>query len=554
MFYFKKQIYVKHQTLNSKTNCYCTFKIENRSSILLDFSYFYKKSNEMRQFVFLLFIGILISLSSCRTDFVTVPSTGDLEFSKDTVYLDTVFTNIGSSTYTLKVYNHSKNDINIPSIKLGKGLDSKYRMTVDGMQGNQGKAFNNVTILAKDSLYIFIETTANSADANPADFLYTDQIQFDSGANLQNVELVTLIQDAVFLYPKRLSDGTTETLPIGDQKIYGFYLNPNDPVNGNELHFTKQKPYVIYGYAAVPSGKTAIFDAGARVYFHANSGIILTSNASINVNGTNSSTDKLENEVIFEGDRLEPDFADVSGQWGTIWLTDGSTNNQFNHLTIKNASIGMLIQNNDGTTVKIKNTQIYNSTNYGILAQTAKISGENIVINNAGLAGLACTYGGDYTFTHCTFNNNWNSSSQVAVLVNNYFLGAVPEEKNLVTASFNNCIIYGSYSNEMILDKKPGATFEYQFNNCLLKFNNVSNKFTNDPNYQFNTDAVHYNSILLNTAPKFLNVSQNKLNIDGTSAAFAKGNAAYLIPFDIIGNTRTLPPDLGAYQNMPFPK
>ncbi|WP_291123169.1 hypothetical protein [Flavobacterium sp. UBA6046] len=508
----------------------------------------------MRQFVFLLFIGILISLSSCRTDFVTVPSTGDLEFSKDTVYLDTVFTNIGSSTYTLKVYNHSKNDINIPSIKLGKGLDSKYRMTVDGMQGNQGKAFNNVTILAKDSLYIFIETTANSADANPADFLYTDQIQFDSGANLQNVELVTLIQDAVFLYPKRLSDGTTETLPIGDQKIYGFYLNPNDPVNGNELHFTKQKPYVIYGYAAVPSGKTAIFDAGARVYFHANSGIILTSNASINVNGTNSSTDKLENEVIFEGDRLEPDFADVSGQWGTIWLTDGSTNNQFNHLTIKNASIGMLIQNNDGTTVKIKNTQIYNSTNYGILAQTAKISGENIVINNAGLAGLACTYGGDYTFTHCTFNNNWNSSSQVAVLVNNYFLGAVPEEKNLVTASFNNCIIYGSYSNEMILDKKPGATFEYQFNNCLLKFNNVSNKFTNDPNYQFNTDAVHYNSILLNTAPKFLNVSQNKLNIDGTSAAFAKGNAAYLIPFDIIGNTRTLPPDLGAYQNMPFPK
>ncbi|WP_291103150.1 MULTISPECIES: hypothetical protein [unclassified Flavobacterium] len=508
----------------------------------------------MRQFVFLLFIGILISLGSCRTDFVTVPSTGDLEFSKDTVYLDTVFTNIGSSTYTLKVYNHGKNDITIPSIKLGKGLNSKYRMTVDGMQGNQGKAFNNVTILAKDSLYIFIETTANSADANPADFLYTDQIQFDGGANLQNVELVTLVQDAIFLYPKRFNDGTTETLPIGNETIYGFYLDENDPINGNELTFTKQKPYVIYGYAAVPPGKTAIFDAGARVYFHANSGIILTSNASINVNGTNSSTDKLENEVIFEGDRLEPDFADVSGQWGTIWLTDGSTNNQFNHLTIKNASIGMLIQNNDGTTVKIKNTQIYNSTNYGILAQTAKISGENIVINNAGLAGLACTYGGDYTFTHCTFNNNWNSSSQVAVLVNNYFLGAVPEEKNLVTASFNNCIIYGSYSNEMILDKKPGATFEYQFNNCLLKFNNVSNKFTNDPNYQFNTDAVHYNSILLNTAPKFLNVSQNKLNIDGTSAAFAKGNAAYLIPFDIIGNTRTLPPDLGAYQNMPFPK
>jgi hypothetical protein len=48
-------------------------------------------------------------------------------------------------------------------------------------------------------------------------------------------------------------------------------------------------------------------------------------------------------------------------------------------------AIGLLIQNNDGTTVSIKNTQIYNS-NYGILAQTAKINGENVVINTAGLA------------------------------------------------------------------------------------------------------------------------------------------------------------------------
>jgi hypothetical protein len=40
----------------------------------------------------------------------------------------------------------------------------------------------------------------------------------DSGANQQNIELVTLIQDAVFLYPQRFADGTKETLPIGEQK------------------------------------------------------------------------------------------------------------------------------------------------------------------------------------------------------------------------------------------------------------------------------------------------------------------------------------------------
>jgi hypothetical protein len=356
------------------------------------------------------------------------------------------------------------------------------------------------------------------------------------------------------LFPKRFADGTTETLPIGKDKIDGFYLDENDPVNGNELQFTNDKPYVIYGYAAVPSSKTATFEAGTRVHFHANSGLIIAKDASININGTRSTTDKLEKEVIFEGDRLESNFAEIPGQWGTIWLTDGSTNNTINHLTIKNATIGLLIQNNNSTTVAVKNTQIYNSSNYGILAQTAKIKGENVIINNAGIASLACTYGGNYSFTHSTFNNNWNSSQQVAVLVSNYVLGAIPEVKDLTAATFNNCIIYGSYSNELILNKKTGAAFNYQFNNCLIKFDNVSNPFTTDPDYQFTVDTAHYNEIILNKNPKFFNIPKNKLNIDDTSAAVAKGNSAYLIPFDIRGNLRVLPPDLGAYQNKAFPK
>lgn len=504
----------------------------------------------MRPIKFLFFIGILISICSCRSDFETVASTGDLTFSKDTIYLDTVFTNIGSSTYRLKVYNHSKNDINIPTIQLGKGLNSKYRMTVDGMQGTEGKLFSNVTLLAKDSLYIFIETTAAIADANPTDFLYTDQIEFDSGTNLQKVELVTLIKDAVFLYPKRFADGTTETLPIDDQQIDSFYLDENDPINGNELIFTNKKPYVIYGYAAVPTGKTAVFDAGCRVYFHANSGLIVANNASININGEKSTTANLEKEVIFEGDRLEPEYDYVPGQWGAIWLSNGSTNNVINHLTIKNATIGLLIQNNDGTTVSIKNTQIYDSSTYGILAQTGKIVGENIAINSAGLASLACSYGGDYKFTHCTFNNNWNSSSQLAVSIDNSISGAMPETKDLTQATFNNCIIYGSYTNEIAINKSGTGTFEYQFNNCLLKFDGSTTNST----YQFATDPIHYNGIILNQNPKFFNVNLNKLNIDDTSGAFAKGSSVYLIPLDILENTRTTPPDLGAYQSRTFPK
>src|SRR6476620_11214087 len=108
----------------------------------------------MRKLLFLFFTGLLITLSSCRNDFEFEPSTGGLEFSRDTVYLDTVFTNIGSSTYRLKVYNRSDNDISIPKIQLQRGVSSKYRMMIDGMTGDtgaEGKVFSNVEMLAKDS-------------------------------------------------------------------------------------------------------------------------------------------------------------------------------------------------------------------------------------------------------------------------------------------------------------------------------------------------------------------------------------------------------------------
>ncbi|WP_333877413.1 hypothetical protein [Flavobacterium sp.] len=508
----------------------------------------------MRNFIILFIVGLAVSFSSCRQDFEFKASTGDLFFSRDTVYLDTVFSNIGSSTYTLKVYNKSDKDIKIPTIKLGKP-DSKYRMTVDGMTGENNRIFHDVELLAKDSMYIFIEVTADVASANPTDFLYTDQIQFDSGENFQKVELVTLIQDAYFLYPKRFEDGTTETLPIGDDEVYGFYLDENDPINGNEYVWGNDKPYVVYGYAAVPNGKTLNVQPGARVHFHADSGLIIGNGGSLKVNGQVSNTAALENEVIFEGDRLEPRFSDVPGQWLTVWLTDGSTNNEINHLTIKNAVVGLLIDHNDGSTTTIKNTQIYNSSNIGIWAKTAKISGENIVINYAGDAALACTLGGSYDFRHCTFNNNWSSSRQVAVLVDNYYTDPQTNQQvayDLNQADFKNCIIFGSNQVELLLNKGSDATkqFNYSFSKCQIRFNNTNNQFTNNPLYAFINDT---NEIIKNGDPDFFDIANNKLVIGADSDAKNFGvNVG--VPNDILGNPRNGVFDLGAYNSIVFPQ
>ena len=520
-----------------------------------------------RYFYFSVFFCFLMLWSSCRKDFDFTPTEGSLRFSKDTVYLDTVFSNIGSSTYTLKVYNTTDNNISIPKIKLQKGQNSNYRLNVDGMTGDTpltGKEFTNVELLAKDSMYIFIETTIDiqSLATNNTQFLYTDAIEFGQ-SNLQKVELVTLVKDAVFIYPQQLTnpDGSTviETLNFdvdGDgiedeTNIQGRFLEDN------ELIFTNEKPYVIYGYAAVDSGKTLTIEAGARVHFHANSGLLVTSNASIHANGLLSSdTELMENEIIFEGDRLEPSFAEVPGQWQTIWLFEGSTNNTFNHTTIKNGTVGLLVDGNqdDASKLEVSNTQIYNSSNFGILGRATNITAENVVINKSGQSSFAATFGGHYDIVHATIANYWTNSFRQfpSLLVNNF---TVDLDQNIIpndlsSATFTNCIIYGNDNPEVLLDPVSEADFNFKFNNCLIYFNDPNNNFTS-PYYNFD-DSNLYENMRFNFDPEFLNTQQNKLQIPLNSPAASQGTSAGNLTTDITGALRSSPSDLGAYNATDF--
>ena len=521
----------------------------------------------MRYLVLLGFLGLLLGMSSCRTDFDFAESTGELRFSRDTVYLDTVFTDIGSSTYTLKVYNKTNSNIRIPSIGFAKGATSKYRMTVDGMVEDVTKSFSNVELLPKDSLYIFIETTANISDTNPNDFLYTDQIIFGTGDKKQIVELVTLIQDAYFIFPNK-ENGITEEIDfgyLGDgsvDKEQGRNLQENHPDNGNEYEWKNDKPYVVYGYAAVPDGKTLTVNPGARIHFHAKSGIVVQEGGSLVINGATSTTDALENEVIFEGDRLEYSFSETPGQWGAIFLRSGSKDHSINHLTLKNATVGIYIQENFGTPLNIKNTQIYNSSAVGILAVYARIEGFNLVINSLtrGIGALECRAGGTYNFTHCTFNNQSSSSTQYAVILSNYLLDSNLNEValDLTAANFNNCIIYGANSRQFTLRKNDSKLFNYKFSNCLLKFNNSDPFFLNNLLYKFDDLNLYQNCIIARNnsdfKADFLKPSENKLQIGAESAA--KGTADFTFSNgtnDILGLLRSNPSDMGAYNFMVFP-
>lgn len=517
----------------------------------------------MRSFYALLLLVVIITLGSCRNDFETTRSTGNLEFSRDTIFLDTVFTNIGSSTFNLKVYNRSDEAISIPSVRLGRGETSDYRLNVDGVPG---RVFENVEILANDSIFVFIETTLdiNSIGDGSNDFLYTDAIEFDSEGLQQNVELVTLVKDAIFLFPDRdEATGIVETLTVNgvETSLEGRFLSDN------ELTFTNERPYVIYGFMAVgdPTGndpKTLNIEAGARVHFHADSGLLIADNATLSINGALSTDPELlENEVILEGDRLETSFSNVPGQWGTILLTDGSVNNTINHTTIKNATVGILNESNTNTgnpNLTIDNTQIYNSSAVGLLNRFSTVTASNMVINNSGQHSLLVQVGGSYNFTHCTFGNYWTQSfrdTPAVFLDNTIFNGENTLVGDLSEANFTNSIIYGNQNEELGFNRDEAGSFNFKFTNTLIRFDDNFGDFDEDPLFDFG-NTVLYENVLISEEPDFLEPFENMLQVGEDTAGNGLGlpSAAALFPLDLIGTDRTANPDLGAYESIIFPE
>ncbi len=104
----------------------------------------------MRKFIFLISAFITIIVGCTERKYVT---SGDvvLDFSVDTVYFDTVFTSIGTSTRELRVVNSNKRCISIDQISLASA-NSSFRLNIDGITGDLR---NNIDIAPGDSIYSF---------------------------------------------------------------------------------------------------------------------------------------------------------------------------------------------------------------------------------------------------------------------------------------------------------------------------------------------------------------------------------------------------------------
>ncbi len=467
----------------------------------------------MKAKIFLLISFWLALFSiSCKNDDISFDNnySAKLKFSRDTVLCDTVYNQVRSETYLVKVYNKENKDILIPNISLEKGASSLYRINVDGKSGIN---FDNVPLRKNDSLFIFVEI-APIAYAKEA--IAEDNIIFKNPTGNQQVTLLSVVQDAEFYIQSS--------------------TNPN--ILSNNTTWRNNKAKIIYGNLTLADGKTLDIQAGTKVYFAKNSSLSISKNATLNISGD------LNNEVTFRGDRNDPRYDTIPQNWKGISLAEGSTLNM-NYAKVFGGETGLELKN---TNANIKNTIIHTFQKYGIYALNSVVNLQNTAINNCGEANFGIYKGGKIDITHSTLANYWNFNNSLpgySIYATNEFTNSTGAKENAaLDLNIKNSIIYGDKDNSILLKPISGQTFNYLIDYSLVKYGN-------NAGYTFDGNQFVVNSIK-NKDPKFINYFTEKMNLRVAADSPAKGKAklttAQNIPQDIVKVSRTTNPTIGAYQ------
>ncbi|NNC83679.1 MAG: hypothetical protein HKN79_08880 [Flavobacteriales bacterium] len=488
----------------------------------------------------LIIMAVILAFTACRKDEQINTDSGlMLEFSRDTVLFDTVFTTVGTATQLLKVYNRSNQAAEVSSIYLGEGQGSAYRINVDG---DPGHSFSDVLIQGEDSIFIFIEVTIDPNGINTP-LIEMDSLVFVTNGNEQHVDLVAWGQDACFYNPTNDISGLPPLTCLD-----GDCLNEEPPV---DITWTNEKPIVIYGYLVIDEFDKLTIEAGTQIFLHEGSGIWVWEGGQLTVNGT------AEAPVVFQHDRPEELYDDIPGQWDLIRINEGPVgqDNELNHVIIKNSIIGieakpLVLQEEDIDKPTSENQLILNNciiqqtTAFGLLARKYRISATNCLFANSGQQTVGISGGGAYDFTHCTMGNYWiwSNRTEPSFFMSDLYLDEAgnPNQAFIESFSAKNCIMYGNTFEEFLVDLSEfQPTEDIVFSYCMVRVDEMD--ISDETIYQ----DMYSNEFF---GPGFIAPSENDFHLEEDAFVIDKGDPGFFLGEDLEGNLRTPPGDLGCYE------
>lgn len=386
----------------------------------------------------LVFCSCLFIFLACKkNDFTTNPD-ARINLSVDTLKFDTVFTRTGSITQSFKIVNSQSQPILLNNITLKGGTSSSFKINING---EIGPTAQNVTLPAKDSIYIFVSVFVNP-NSNNLPFIIADSIEINYNNNQRFVQLEAYGQNAVFLRKQTI---------LGNQT------------------WTSVLPYVILDGITIDTNAVLNIEAGTKIYSAANS--VFNVDGTLHVNGTKAAP------VIFSGNRLDEPYANFPASWPGIFLNEVSKNNYITFAEIKNAYqavVAIAPSINSNPKLNLQQTIISNAYSSGLYAINSDVTANNCLIFNSN-QNLLIQLGGNYEFTNCTLatysTNYLIHKTPVAIVTNFAEQGGLTYTQNL-QALFTNCIFWSEENNlpnEIITGKQGSNLFNVVFNNCIYK-------------------------------------------------------------------------------------
>ncbi len=373
--------------------------------------------------LFFCFMALMLLLTACSdNDSFSTDGSYRLTFSEDTIFLDTLFSTVPSSTYTFWIHNHHGSGVRINSVRLERGNQSGFRANVDGTFLNP--VATNLEVREGDSIRVFVEaTTHETGQTTPQ--LVEDHLVFtlESGV-VQRLNLRTWSWDA--------------------QQVTNLVVTKDSTIESS-------KPMVFYGKGITVNKDVTLTIKNTTLYFHDGAGI--------QVNGK-----LVTDHVLFRGDRLDRMFEylpydRVSGQWGGITVAANAAGIEMTASEIHSGSNALMC---DSTTVKLTNTIIHNCKGYGLYAHDSEVTISNCLIDNT-LLDCLCLKGCQATVDGSTLAQFYPLSANIGAALR----FAVTEKK--MSLSCTNTLVTGYDEDVVFSEGNDAETMQYQFTNCLLR-------------------------------------------------------------------------------------
>ena len=457
----------------------------------------------------LLIVTCVLALVSCREYQVSDDPSLRLAFSADTLCFDTVFTETGSATILLTVYNPNKSAVLIKRVWMDEG--KAFRVNVDGEA--DVSRLTDLTIYGGDSLLVFVRVTDFGTTGDDGAVLKEDNLHFHlSNGTTQHVTLEAYAQDAIRL---RAEDGKRKEI-------------------SSDYTFTAEKPYILFDTVII--GGTVTMDAGARLYMH--QGACLVALGDVYANGS------LAAPISIRGDRLDRLFDSVpylyaGGSWNGIFLqSEQPRTYYFSYVDILSGNVGLSCYStctDDLPALRMDGCRIHNHTSYGLALTHVDALVTNTEISNCALYCVYCE-GGTHEFIHSTIASYFgstniriqsvNKENTAAVYINN--LSKLTPQTN---TSFYNSIITGFLKEQLVV----ATPFEQYY----------PGKFVG--NYIGQDTAT----IFRNTYYKYKEYVYYDFRLDSLSPARGIGDSIIALPYPMDRNgvsREGVKPDAGCYQ------